>query len=304
MPNLTKTSLCRDLLTTGSCTRPDCLFAHNVEELRATNEFYKTSMCSFFRVGQCKLGDACRHAHDPAELVDMPKKEAFTTDDAEMSQTVSSGRVGRRGGRKARDKLNKPVQKDLEEDDELDTGSVFERVTTSPATFMWTPQSPNSHGTSTPESISTATGSTVADEADEDPFDDVQDMWARMKTMPAPSAMVPMTGLMPNELQALPMSAAGLTQMPMGCQNGVMMQQVTSPLPGAKVDPGPAVMMVPMQMPMVFVQMPAVQPSTPIQKGGYVDTSAFVRQISGTMSVSNEMEAKLLESAMPEVYED
>eukprot|EP00913_Durusdinium_trenchii_P006706 g6303.t1 len=176
MPNLTKTSLCRDLLTTGSCTRRFGLVQNGIRasssELRATNEFYKTSMCSFFRVGQCKLGDACRHAHDPAELVDMPKKEtwgggrqeAFTTDDAEMSQTVSSGRVGRRGGRKARDKLNKPVQKDLEEDDELDTGSVFERVTTSPATFMWTPQSPNSHGTSTPESISTATGSTVADE--------------------------------------------------------------------------------------------------------------------------------------------
>lgn len=35
MPNLTKTSLCRDLLANGVCSRPDCLFAHNVEEQNA-----------------------------------------------------------------------------------------------------------------------------------------------------------------------------------------------------------------------------------------------------------------------------
>eukprot|EP00913_Durusdinium_trenchii_P006617 g6216.t1 len=58
-------------------------------------------------------------------------------------------------------------------------------------------------------------------------------VWLRERTARGSGlAQVPMTGLMPNELQALPMSAAGLTQMPMGCQNGVMMQQVTSPLPG------------------------------------------------------------------------
>lgn len=32
-------------------------------------------------MGQCKLGAACRHAHDPSELVDLPQKAI--TDDVE-----------------------------------------------------------------------------------------------------------------------------------------------------------------------------------------------------------------------------
>lgn len=337
MPNLTKTSLCRDLLTTGSCTRPGCLFAHNVEELRATNEFYKTSMCSFFRVGQCKLGSACRHAHDPAELVDLPKGKEFAQDDAEVSQIGLSGRAGRRGGRKAREKHSKTIL--TEDDDELPE-SFFDRMTTSPATFGWvaSPQSPESHGTSNAESISTSTctGGAASQISDEDDnLDDVPDMWARMKTTPAPSAtMVPMNrgammmgnSMIQSEIQAMPVTAAGQLQLPqmqlrqqspvimqqMQQVNGTQMQGINGTqlqgINGAQVQGAPVqnvdgapMMMVPMQMPMVFVQVP-MQPQQQVvpmmQKGPYMDTSNFVRQMS------NEMEAKILESAMPEVYED
>lgn len=340
MPNLTKTSLCRDLLTTGSCTRPGCLFAHNVEELRATNEFYKTSMCSFFRVGQCKLGAACRHAHDPAELVDMPKGKEFAQDDAEVGQIASSGRSGRRGGRKAREKYSKTIL--LDEEDDFNE-SFFDRMTTSPATLgcVTSPQSPESHGTSTPDAISTTTctGGAPSHISDEDDnLDDVPDMWARMKTTPAPSAtVIPMNrgammmgnSLIQSEIQAMPVTAAGQLQMPQMplCQNTMMMQQVNgAPLQGAngtqlqgaqvQSGDGSTMMMVPMvfmQMPMQPQQLPAVPAVLPVQapmqgvqtvpmpmgtKGPYLNTSNFVRQLS------NEDQAKILESAMPEVYED
>jgi len=283
----------------------------------------------FFRVGQCKLGSACRHAHDPAELVDIPKGKEFAQDDAEVSQIVSSGRSGgRRGGRKAREKHGKTV---LLQDDDFPE-SFFDRMTTSPATLGWvaSPQSPESRGASTSESVSTsATGGAPSQVSDEDDnLDDVPDMWARMKTTPAPSAnVVPMNrgammfgnSMIQNEIQAMPMTAAGQLQMPQMqvqqvCQqNPVMMQQVNgSALQGAPVTPmqnGDGTSMLMVQMPMVFVQVPmqpqqtapavpAVQAVPMMQKGPYMDTSNFVRQMS------NEMEAKLLESAMPEVYED
>eukprot|EP00434_Breviolum_minutum_P026303 symbB.v1.2.023246.t1/scaffold2077.1/size90278/6 len=68
-------------------------------------------------------------------------------------------------------------------------------MTTSPATLgcVTSPQSPESHGTSTPDAISTTTctGGAPSQISDEDDnLDDLPDMWARMKTTPAPSATV------------------------------------------------------------------------------------------------------------------
>mmetsp|Transcript_6089 Transcript_6089/g.14493 ORF Transcript_6089/g.14493 Transcript_6089/m.14493 type:complete len:198 (-) Transcript_6089:201-794(-) len=61
----------------GACDDGACLFAHGVEELRATTKFYKTSMCKFHMMRQCRMGAACRHAHDESELrMDLREKLA------------------------------------------------------------------------------------------------------------------------------------------------------------------------------------------------------------------------------------
>ncbi|CAJ1358548.1 unnamed protein product [Effrenium voratum] len=300
MPNLTKTSLCKDLLTTGSCTRSDCLFAHSVEELRATNKFYKTSMCSFFRVGQCKLGTSCRHAHDPSELIDIPKPSRM---EELESRTGGAARPGRRG-RKSHDK-HRTVQAD--DDDELgDMPSTMERIITSPATCGFNMvMMPRAVSQDISSSTSTATGGTAtasqgSDDQDED-LDDVPDMWARMKTMPAGNvgAMVAgnrgVTGMsmLRNEVQAMPFSAAGqLMSNGMWRDNRVMPQDMHA---GAQNSM--------MMVPCVLVPVP-IQQSVPLmQKGPYMDAAAC-KDLRQMPHMSNEMEAKLLESAMPEVYED
>lgn len=66
-PNLHKTSLCR-LFAGGECPRgSNCTFAHGQEELRTTQEFYKTRLCDFHLRGHCRHKN-CRHAHGEAEL--------------------------------------------------------------------------------------------------------------------------------------------------------------------------------------------------------------------------------------------
>ena len=64
MPDLSRTSICPDLLLSGSCPKgPECTHAHAVKELKATPAFYKTSVCVFHAKGSCKLGSDCRYAH-------------------------------------------------------------------------------------------------------------------------------------------------------------------------------------------------------------------------------------------------
>lgn len=63
-PDLSRTAMCRSF----PCDDPECLFAHCSEELRATDKFYKTTMCSFQLFGTCRLGSSCRHAHTKEEL--------------------------------------------------------------------------------------------------------------------------------------------------------------------------------------------------------------------------------------------
>jgi len=68
VPNLSRTAMCSTMLTFGTCKEPDCAFAHSLDELRATDNFYKTTMCCFHRYGTCSMGIYCRHAHSREEL--------------------------------------------------------------------------------------------------------------------------------------------------------------------------------------------------------------------------------------------
>eukprot|EP01053_Blabericola_migrator_P005946 Blabericola_migrator_1__5945@NODE_2_length_32877_cov_165_790003_g1_i0_p3_GENE_NODE_2_length_32877_cov_165_790003_g1_i0NODE_2_length_32877_cov_165_790003_g1_i0_p3_ORF_typecomplete_len820_score111_99zfCCCH/PF00642_24/7_5e03zfCCCH/PF00642_24/1_8e04zfCCCH/PF00642_24/0_00028zfCCCH/PF00642_24/2_5e06zfCCCH_3/PF15663_5/4e06C1_1/PF00130_22/0_0023zfCCCH_4/PF18044_1/9_8e03zfCCCH_4/PF18044_1/3_2e03zfCCCH_4/PF18044_1/0_47zfCCCH_4/PF18044_1/0_021Torus/PF16131_5/1_8e04Torus/PF16131_5/0_19Torus/PF16131_5/0_025T len=54
----------------GQCKRgsENCKFAHSLQELVATPDVYKTKICAFWSVGNCKAGPACRHAHGEEEL--------------------------------------------------------------------------------------------------------------------------------------------------------------------------------------------------------------------------------------------
>lgn len=46
-----------------------CSYAHGDTELRATPEFFKTSLCNaYMKKGNCKMGDKCRYAHGELEL--------------------------------------------------------------------------------------------------------------------------------------------------------------------------------------------------------------------------------------------
>jgi len=67
-PDLTNTSICKQMLAYGHCKDDGCPYAHATSELRSTKTFYKTTMCTFHKVGKCKLGTLCRHAHTEDEL--------------------------------------------------------------------------------------------------------------------------------------------------------------------------------------------------------------------------------------------
>jgi len=60
--------MCRSVIRDGKCQDPMCSYAHSLSEVRATDHYFKTAMCSFFRHGSCKLGPACRYAHVTNEL--------------------------------------------------------------------------------------------------------------------------------------------------------------------------------------------------------------------------------------------
>lgn len=69
MPNLRKTKLCLRF-SQGCCAAgADCKFAHSDQELRATVDFYQTSLYSDWAAnGECSRGDSCRYAHGVNEL--------------------------------------------------------------------------------------------------------------------------------------------------------------------------------------------------------------------------------------------
>jgi hypothetical protein len=58
----------------GKCTAKmgECEFAHSREELRSTQDLFKTKLCLFWRIGSCQGGPQCRYAHGEQELRPMP----------------------------------------------------------------------------------------------------------------------------------------------------------------------------------------------------------------------------------------
>lgn len=71
-PDLYKTRLCVNFMSTGGCQKmSNCRFAHGEEELRWTPEFYKTSLCPYWHAegkAGCSAGGKCRWAHGFDEL--------------------------------------------------------------------------------------------------------------------------------------------------------------------------------------------------------------------------------------------
>ncbi|CAE8718360.1 unnamed protein product, partial [Polarella glacialis] len=65
-PDLRKTRLCKS--GGGPCKDPTCTFAHNEDELRSTQMFYKKTLCIWYEKGRCRNGDQCRFAHGSYEV--------------------------------------------------------------------------------------------------------------------------------------------------------------------------------------------------------------------------------------------
>jgi len=66
-PDLSKTSMCPDVLAGKQCTQPFCQYAHSPDEIRATNFCYKTTQCMWYAMGKCRNGTNCRFAHGEAD---------------------------------------------------------------------------------------------------------------------------------------------------------------------------------------------------------------------------------------------
>lgn len=342
MPNLTKTSLCKELLATGTCTMENCLFAHQIEDLRATQKFFKTSMCSFYRVGQCRLGDDCRHAHDVSELRAPIDDEALTP-----AAPRSLGRRGAGGGLGPRVKHQSKQQKDMMDDDLNDNLVTWERTTTSPATFgatfggnfgatfgaTWPTNAPtpllagpqNSGKPSLPSWNVTGgfmpapAGNCGTDEEDDD-FDFKGSMWERMQTMPAPSQFAVLNSRGNDWEQGFPL---------VGTKSGVMAQSNLASMGlhhlwsrqksggGKQMEPehgypvqGQGGKQPVIMVPYVLVPVPVGGP-VPVEgrldqmpMAPHTQAPAHNLPMSATKEMCSRLEAQLLESAMPEVYED
>mmetsp|Transcript_111062 Transcript_111062/g.254637 ORF Transcript_111062/g.254637 Transcript_111062/m.254637 type:complete len:202 (-) Transcript_111062:14-619(-) len=67
-PDLSKTSLCPELVRTGQCSQGvNCSFAHGPDELSLRGVARKTKMCWWWPSGECARGDRCPFAHGPQE---------------------------------------------------------------------------------------------------------------------------------------------------------------------------------------------------------------------------------------------
>jgi len=215
-PDLTNTALCREMSETGKCEKPNCPFAHSWETLRATEKFYKTTMCSFFRYGRCRLGQLCRHAHSREELLQAKRHLRIDEEGSNASFDICGGMYERQESAAAATTAGGSGQsvcgEDKGEDLDDDFGSpAFERNVTLPASFVQQTGGSrkrsdlSSRRESWADVTETAKRDTwasklplnrqaegVEEEEDDDvksggsdDFDDVDDMWARMQSMPA-----------------------------------------------------------------------------------------------------------------------
>ncbi|CAE8611036.1 unnamed protein product [Polarella glacialis] len=190
MPDLTNTSLCPAISKDGHCNRPNCTFAHSLENLRATQKFYKTSMCSFSRFGRCRMASECRHAHDLSELRPMPDGEVAPVQ--VPSGRREMGRAGRSGGRAERARHAVKGRKEEDENDDLGSLPTWERTETTPAMMGgWGTSNcspgvqPRMRSMDLPSTTKSWADLSKSDDEDED-LDSAfgADMWVRMQTDP------------------------------------------------------------------------------------------------------------------------
>jgi hypothetical protein len=66
-PDLSKTQLCKKFAN-GGCDDPNCNYAHQEDELRSTDVFFKKTLCTWNEKGKCRNGAKCRFAHGIKEL--------------------------------------------------------------------------------------------------------------------------------------------------------------------------------------------------------------------------------------------
>lgn len=75
--NITRVSL------KGNCDDKYCRFAHSLDELRHTDNLFKTSLCIQFEKGLCKGSENCRYAHGCDEL-----KKLITSGDSDETVPI------------------------------------------------------------------------------------------------------------------------------------------------------------------------------------------------------------------------
>uniref|UniRef100_A0A0G4GRN4 C3H1-type domain-containing protein n=1 Tax=Chromera velia CCMP2878 TaxID=1169474 RepID=A0A0G4GRN4_9ALVE len=96
--SLKKTRLCVEFQK-GMCdlSSDQCNFAHGPEELRATDDYYKTAICRFWNLGRCPQGDSCRHAHGLEELRDKPSGSKSSSSSSSNGQAPQPAQPGGQG---------------------------------------------------------------------------------------------------------------------------------------------------------------------------------------------------------------
>ena len=84
-PDLSKTSWCREFLSTGTCVNmANCRFCHSQNEFRDTIGYSQRRLCKFFPKGLCQHAERCRFQHE--------------TDPIECMEASTSGGFGAGGG--------------------------------------------------------------------------------------------------------------------------------------------------------------------------------------------------------------
>lgn len=76
----------------GRCDDKYCRFAHSLDELRHTDNLFKTSLCIQFEKGMCKSSEHCRYAHGYAEL-----RKLNTSSDSDEKEPVKETLTRRNG---------------------------------------------------------------------------------------------------------------------------------------------------------------------------------------------------------------
>jgi len=111
LPDLSKTRMCPDFLA-GKCTKPNCPYAHNVDEIRSTNFCYKTTPCMWYAMGRCRNGAQCSFAHgdedrNPA-MNEAPQDKAVKRPQRQQEQILQQQQQQQRAKNKSEPMFIKP----------------------------------------------------------------------------------------------------------------------------------------------------------------------------------------------------